>query len=167
MVSTSDVHVDGEIRIGAIGRQQRDLLVEMYDRFEPLGMALGLPPRREEARREWTEEALGHKMNLAAFSPAGAVAGHCFLVAGEAGSAEMAIFVHQDFRRRGIATALVRAALEWACAEGLRRVWTLTGSDNRAALRLQEKCGFRLTNYGFYGVELEIDLPVACSVCVG
>jgi RimJ/RimL family protein N-acetyltransferase len=164
VVSASDVHVNGDIRIGAIGRPHQSLLIEMYDRFDPLGVALGLPPRREEARREWAEDALSHTINLAAFSPGGAMAGHCFLVAGKAGSAEMAIFVHQDFRRRGIATALVKAALEWACLEGLQRVWTLTGSENRAALRLQENCGFRLTNYGFYGVELEIHLPVPCSV---
>jgi hypothetical protein len=31
----------GDIRIGAVGRPQRDLLIEMYDRFEPLGRRLG------------------------------------------------------------------------------------------------------------------------------
>lgn len=159
MVSASDVYVDDGIRIGAIGRPERDLLMEMYNWFEPLGVALGLPPRRQEARHEWIEDALRHPIHLAAFAPNGAMAGHCFLVPGNAGSAELAIFVHQDFRRRGIATALINAALERASWEGLRRVWTLTGSDNRAALRLQEKCGFRLTNYGFYGVELETWLP--------
>ena len=103
---------------------------------------------------------MGHKGNLAAFSPAGAVVGHCFLVADGAGSAELAIFVHQEFRRRGVGTALVRAALEWGAVAGLRRVWTLTSSDNKAALRMQEKCGFRLTNAAFPETELEIDLPV-------
>jgi RimJ/RimL family protein N-acetyltransferase len=151
----------GDIRISAVGRPQWDLLIGMYDRFEPLGAALGLPPRGEESRREWIEAVLCHKMNLAAFSPAGAAVGHCFLVGDKAGSAEMAIFVHQEFRKRGVATALVRAVLEWGGGEGLRRVWTLTGSENTAALRLQEKLGFRLTKCAFYGIELEIDLPVA------
>ena len=153
----------GGIRIGALGRPQRDLLIEMYDRFEPLGAALGLPPRGEEPRREWIEGALSHRMNLAAFSPAGAAVGHCFLVPDKPGSAEMAIFVHQEFRRRGVATALVKAVLEWGGVEGLRRVWTLTGSDNTPALRLQEKFGFRLTNAEFYGIEMEIRLPLACA----
>jgi RimJ/RimL family protein N-acetyltransferase len=135
----------------------------MYGRFEPLGAALGLPPRGEESRREWIEAALSHKMNLAAFSSAGAATGHCFLAADGPGSAEMAIFVHQEFRRRGVATSLVRALLEWGVREGLRRVWTLTGSENTAALRLQEKIGFRLTNSAFYGIELEIHLPVAAG----
>ena len=151
--------MDGDIRIRAMGRPQRDLLIEMYDRFEPLGAALGLPPRVEEARREWVDVALSHKMNLGALSPGGAAVGHCFLVAGKTGSAELAIFVHQEFRRRGIATALVKAVLEWGCVWGLRRIWTLTSSE-KVALRLQERFGFRLTNSAFYGPELEIQLPV-------
>ena len=157
------MHSHGDIRIGAVARPQWDLLVKMYDRFEPLGAALGLPPREEETRHEWIEGVLRHRMNLAAFSPAGAAAGHCFLVSDKPGSAEMAIFVHQAFRRRGVATALVKTMLEWGCEEGLRRVWTLTGSENTAALRLQEKFGFRLTNAAFYGVEMEIRLPRACA----
>ena len=153
--------MDADIRIRAVGLPQRDLLIGMYDRFDPLGAALGLPPRRAEARREWIGVALGHKVNLAAFSPAGEVVGHCFLVADKAGSAELAIFVHQEFRRRGVGTALVKAALESEGVAGLRRVWTLTSSDNKVALRLQVRCGFRLTNSAFPETELEIDLPVA------
>ena len=153
--------MDADIRIRAIGLPQRDFLTGMYDRFDPLGGALGLPPRRAEARREWIGLALGHKVNLAGFSPAGEVVGHCFLAADQADSAEMAIFVHQEYRRRGVGTALVKAALESEGTAGLRRVWTLTSSDNRAALHLQMKCGFRPTNSAFSAIELEIDLPVA------
>jgi len=132
----------------------------MYDGFEPLGTAFGLPPRDEESRRTWIEAALSHKINLAAFSPGGTAVGHCFLVADQARSAELAIFVHQAFRERGVATALIRTVLEWGAGEGLRRIWSLTGSESRAAIRLQEKFGFRLTNSAFYGSELEIHLPV-------
>ena len=59
--------MDTNIRIRAVGPPQRDLLIGMYDRFEPLGMALGLPPYAEEARHDWIERALSHKLNLAAF----------------------------------------------------------------------------------------------------
>jgi len=154
--------MDGDIRIRPLGRPQRDLLVEMYDRFEPLGEALGLPPRDEEARREWVDLALSHKMNLGALSPDGAAVGHCFLVADKTGSAELAIFVHQAFRMRGVATALVKAMLEWGYVWGLQRIWTLTDSEE-VALRLQERMGFRITSAAFYGTELEIQLPVSCT----
>jgi len=153
--------MDADIRIRAVGLPQRDLLIGMYDRFDPLGVALGLPPRRAEARRQWLSVALSQKVNLAAFSPAREVVGHCFLVADKAGSAKMAIFVHQDFRRRGVGAALLKAALQSEGAAGLRRVWSLTSSDNKAGLRLQVRCGFRLINSALPETELEIDLPVA------
>jgi hypothetical protein len=42
-------------------------------------------------------------------------------------------------------------------------MWSMTSSDNRAALRLQMSCGFRLANSASYEAELEIDLPVSES----
>jgi GNAT superfamily N-acetyltransferase len=155
--------MDRTFSIRAVGPAQRDLLSGMYDRFDPLGGALGLPPHTGEARRAWIAAALGNHVNIAAFSPAGEVVGHCFLAADKPDSAEVAIFVHQEFRRRGLGAALMKAALELGAAAGLRRVWSMTSSDNRAALRLQMSCGFRLVNSVSHEVELEIDLPVAES----
>jgi RimJ/RimL family protein N-acetyltransferase len=156
--------LDGDIRIRAVELAQRDLLIKMYDRFDPLGAAFGLPPQTAESRRSWIERALAHEVNVAAFSPAGEIVGHGFLVADAPGLAELAIFVHQDSRRRGIGTALVKAALEWGDAVGLRRVWSMTASENREALRLQTRCGFRLRKSNSHEAELEIDLP-ACLSC--
>ena len=151
-------------QIRVVDRPQRDLLIEMYERFDPLGAALGLPPRGSDARRQWIEGALNGAMNLGALSPAGAAVGHCFLVADKKDSAEMAIFVRQEFRRRGIATALVKAMLEWGSKRGLRRIWAMTASENKVALRLLDRFGFRVTQPGCCGEEeLEIHLPNACA----
>jgi diamine N-acetyltransferase len=89
--------------------------------------------------------------------------GHCFLAADTSGAAELAIFVHQDYRRRGIGTALVRAALEKGSKTGLRRVWSMTASADRVALRLQRNCGFRLTKSISLEAELEIDLSAPAA----
>ena len=132
----------------------------MYDRFTPLGAALGLPPRSADTRRAWIERALAQKVNVAAFSPAGEVVGHCFLAADNSGSAELAIFVRQERRRKRVGTALAKAALERGGAAGLRRVWSITPSDNTAVLRLQLSCGFHLRTSISFETELEIDLPV-------
>jgi GNAT superfamily N-acetyltransferase len=153
--------MDKDIRIQSVGLPQRHLVTEMYDRFDPLGGALGLPPLKAEARRHWAELAVSQALNLAAFSPVGDVVGHCFLVTDDSGSAEAALFVHQQFRRRGIGTALLKAVLNWAASVGVRRVWSLTSSDNRPALRLQVNCGFRRRNSAFGETELEIELPVS------
>jgi RimJ/RimL family protein N-acetyltransferase len=137
------------------------VLAAMYDRFQPLGAALGLPPWREETRHRWVQASLSHEVNLAACLPGGEVVGHCFLAADHSDSAELAVFVDHRFRGRGLGTVLVATALQWARLVGLRRVWALTTPENNAALRLQEKCGFRTANSGSLEMELEIELPVA------
>jgi GNAT superfamily N-acetyltransferase len=151
--------VNADIQIQAIGPPQRDLLITMYDRFDPLGAALGLPPRTAEARHEWIGSALGQIVNVSAFSPAGEIVGHCFLAADKPGSAEAAVFVRQESRRRGIGAALLKKALDWGWAAELRRVWAVTACDNRAALSLLKSCGFRLMQFAYAVAELDIDLP--------
>jgi GNAT superfamily N-acetyltransferase len=153
------LHANAYLRIGTVGRPQFDLLTRMYDLFDPIGAAFGLPPHSAGARRQWIWDALGHRVNVAMLSPAGNVVGHCFLAADTPGVAELAIFVHQNYRRRGIGTALVKAALEQGANAGLRRVWSMTASADRVALRLQRKCGFRVAESNYVEAELEIELP--------
>jgi ribosomal protein S18 acetylase RimI-like enzyme len=137
-------HVTSDIQLQTIGPGNLDLLAAMYDRFDPLGVALGLPPRTLEARQRWIRSALRQIVNVAAFSPAGEVVGHSFLAVDNPGSAEVAVFVHQGFRRRGIGAALLREALRLGRAAQLQRVWAVTASENGAALRLLMSRNFRL-----------------------
>lgn len=154
-----------DVQIRAIAPAQRELLATMYDGFDPLGAALGLPPHSAEVRRDWIGRSLQQKVNVAAFSADGTIVGHCFLAADTTGSAEMAVFVHQEFRWRGIGTELVTAALACAQALGLRRVWSVTSFDNRAALRLLRRCGFQVTTSGSLELELEIELGPCVLAC--
>ena len=147
-----------DIQIRALSPADRGLLLAMYGSFEPLGVAQGLPPRSEEARASWIDRALQEEINAGAFSPAGEPAGHAFLAGAEAGVAELAAFVHQSFRGRGIGTALVRAVLAEAERKGLRRVWAQTSSDNVPALRMLKRCGFRSLKFTFPVIELAIEL---------
>jgi RimJ/RimL family protein N-acetyltransferase len=152
--------VNADFQVRPVGPFERELLIAMYDRFDPLGEALGLPPRSAEARREWIGNVLRHSINVAAFLQAGEVIGHCFLAAAVPGTAEMAVFVHQGYRRRGVGTGLVEAALHRGGTAGLGRVWAVTSSDNEPAVRLQMSCGFRLTQSDSFVTEMEINLPV-------
>jgi GNAT superfamily N-acetyltransferase len=132
----------------------------MYGRFDALGEAFGLPLFAAEARGHWIGIALAHLVNVAAFSPACEIVGHCFLAADSPGSAELAIFVHQESRRAGAGTAMLKSVLEWAGIAGLWRVWSMTSPDNQPAMRLQTSCGFRVRKSEFSAAELEIGLPV-------
>jgi ribosomal protein S18 acetylase RimI-like enzyme len=51
------------------------------------------------------------------------------------------IGVHEDFRQRGIGTALIAAVKRWAREVGADEVWVLTNSDNVAAMALYRGTG--------------------------
>ena len=116
------------------------LLESMYDAFEPMGEALGLPPPDSAYRRQWLA-GLRNGINLVAFSE-DVLAGHLALMPlGDA--AEMSVFVHQDYRRRGIGTALARGAVEEARAAGIQRISVFIDTANRAARRGLLQFGFQ------------------------
>jgi len=68
--------------------------------------------------------------------------------------------VHQEFRRQGLGTALLRSALEFGRAHELDAAWAVTATDNRAALRLLETCGFRVRHSDVDIAEFDIHLSV-------
>ncbi len=129
-----------EITIERLTAKDRPLLEEMYRSYTPLGESLGLPPRDPERRSAWLDH-LETGINLLAFVE-GKVVGHLALMpSGQ--SAEMALFVHEDFRRQGVAKALVEAAAEEARARGLRHLWVLISSYNSPARNGLCKFGFK------------------------
>jgi RimJ/RimL family protein N-acetyltransferase len=153
-------NADNIIQIRPLTLADREILLEMYRTFEPLGGAQGLPPRVEEARRTWIDRALQGEVNVGAFSAGGDLAGHSFLASSGAGEAELAIFVHQRSRQRGVGTDLLRVVLQRAEQRGLRRIQAVTTSDNIPKLRLLKRCGFRFLQ-STYGAEvLVLDLPL-------
>ena len=84
--------------------------------------------------------------------------GHVFLAFSDFGVAELAAFVHQDFRQRRLGTTLTHWLIEWAGTHQIRRVWALVASDNLPALRLLKRCGFRTAQLTFPTIEMELDL---------
>src|SRR6202044_2141584 len=47
-------------------------------------------------------------------------------------------------RNRGIGSALLEAAADWARAQGCRRLWLITTNDNLDAVRFYQRRGMRL-----------------------
>jgi GNAT superfamily N-acetyltransferase len=130
----------GELLVRQVTPEELPLLEAMYGSFEPQEVALGLPPRDPERRREWLK-ALLEGINFVGVIGE-AVVGHLAIMpAGQAG--ELACFVHQDCRRRGVATAMGNAAVADARRRGLTWLWVLIGSDNSPARSA-------LLNYGFH-----------------
>lgn len=134
------VQTAGQIAVRRREEQDLPQLARMYDTFEPFSEALGLPPRERSRRDAWLR-TLRDSLNLVAFVE-DHMAGHLALLAVDGDAAELMCFVHQDFRRRGVATSLVREAMLHAKQEGFQRVSVFINTHNPGARRGLLKFGF-------------------------
>lgn len=133
-------HAALEIRVRRLADSDQPLLEAMYATFEPLSEALGLPPKEESRRRVWLT-TLRASVNLGAFVD-GKLAGHLALLPVDADAAELMCFVHQNFRRQGVATSLCRTALEEAKEAGYQRLSVFINTHNLGARHGLLKFGF-------------------------
>ncbi len=90
----------------------------------------------------------------------GRILGHAMLIPMDDGGAELANFLHQSIRDRGIGTALNGAIVELAREAGYRRVWLCVEPSNRAALRSYVKAGFRMLSGSQWTPEVEMEVPL-------
>lgn len=125
------------LRIRMATPADRDDLLAMYESFEPRPASLGLPPRVH--LDEWLDR-LAASSNFLAFAGE-KLAGHAILCA-DSDSAEVAVFVHQDFRGHGIGRCLLETLVGQARQTGLHSVWGMTELDNIPMLRLARALGF-------------------------
>lgn len=140
----------------------RAALEAMYADFEPKRAAQGLPPEGEAALGRWLDRTLPAGRHLVV-AVQGRVLGHAMLVPVDRCTSELANFLHQSIRNRGIGTALNRVALDEARQAGLCRVWLSVEPGNRAAVRSYEKAGFRRLPGSLWAPEIEMEVDVESS----
>jgi RimJ/RimL family protein N-acetyltransferase len=58
--------------------------------------------------------------------------------------AEFGITVHDDYQDRGLGTALTKHMIEIARSKGLKKISLTVVTENSRAIRVYEKCGFRI-----------------------
>lgn len=141
------------------GPGDRAALESMYEAFEPKRVAQGLPPHDPDQRSRWLDTVLrdGHHLLV---EIGGTVCGHGMLLPFAADAAELANFLHQSIRDRGIGTALNRALLQAGREQGLRRVWLSVEPSNRRAIRSYEKVGFRRLPADAWSPEIEMEVTL-------
>jgi GNAT superfamily N-acetyltransferase len=134
----------------------------MYAAFRPKRGAQGLPPADERATRRWLDTVLARGRHFV-MDIDGGIAGHAMLIpidGEEAGTVELATFLHQAVRDRGIGTALNRIALDVAREDGERRAWLSVEPSNRLAIRSYEKVGFRRLPGSLWAPEVEMGVEL-------
>jgi RimJ/RimL family protein N-acetyltransferase len=135
--------------------EDRAALESMYASFEPKRGAQGLPPQEKGIAR-WLDRVLADGQHLGVFVD-GQLLGHLMLLPTGEKRAELANFLHQTIRNRGIGTSINRMALDVARAEGYGSVWLCVEPFNRAAVRSYEKAGFRRLPGTLWAPEIEME----------
>lgn len=143
-------------------------LIQMYVSFEPKLEFQGLPPAGEYRIRHWLEPLLqAPNTHLIIETDAGRIVGHAMLCQQSAERAELAIFVHQDYRHHGLGEKLMQAIVRFACqCLHLRKIWLTVELLNVPAVNLYQKLEFvPVHEQGMMSSELVMERNVSCQVC--
>ena len=130
-------------------------LEAMYLDFEPKRGAQGLPPFDKNLNR-WLDRILAGGDHLGVIVES-ELLGHVMLLPIDNGRVELANFLHQSIRNRGIGTAINRIALDVARKRGMNSVWLCVEPFNRAAVRSYEKAGFSRLRGSLWEMEIEME----------
>jgi ribosomal protein S18 acetylase RimI-like enzyme len=131
-------------------------LVSMYTDFDADSRAQGVPPRKEDAIREWVKGLLDEGLNVVVHHEDAPV-GHAVLMPVD-DSAELAIFVHPDYQSAGIGTRLIEVLLGHGQQEGIDHVWLAVSQRNHVAMRVYRAVGFETRLREHVEIEMERDL---------
>jgi len=132
-------------------------LLRMYDTYSPLGSVQGLPPIDAIKRKQWVQDMVSRGTNLLALYE-DTVIGQASLFSMPVNWAEYFIFIHQDFQRQGIGTAVTLYVKDWAKQENLSCIWVIVDRQNFLAISLCRNVGFR--RIGISGSDWEMILTV-------
>jgi L-amino acid N-acyltransferase YncA len=159
--SRSGIDKDGRpFLIRRVEPDDEAALQEMYESFEPKRVAQGLPPPRADQIAKWLDGLLTDGSHLLVIGDGGRVVGHGMLLPYAPGAVELANFLHQSTRDRGIGTALNQALIDLAREQGLSMVWLCVEPTNRRAIRSYEKVGFRRRPASPWSPEVEMDIQL-------
>lgn len=149
------------VREAVEGSEEFEGLFRMYETFDPVDRAQGIPPRKPAAIREWLTRILTKDSIHVLARHDNRIIGHAALVSDEGEEYELAIFVHQDYQHAGIGSRLLENLLGEAASRGVERVWLTVERWNDVAIQLYRKVGFETV--GAESFELEMGIKLASS----
>ena len=146
------------ITIRAYRTEDYQRLIDMYDKFEPKGIAMGLPPFDKKLRNNWIDCIVKTFFNTVAIYQ-NKIIGHSAIdMFRNKSSPEYMIFLDQDFRNRGIGTSQTMI-IKKICKEfGCKQIWVAVTCHSMLGIKVFKKLGFKFT--GTIGPEREMILKL-------
>src|SRR5487761_1320536 len=108
-------------------------------------------PQTMEKRRTWFQNH-GGKYPIISAEIGASVVGYCSISRyaekpGYSKTVELSVYIHKDFRRKGIATTLMREIIARATNLGYHAVISIIAGSNDASVELHKKLGFEPVGY--------------------
>lgn len=126
--------------------EDKDRLVRMYASLSNEALRWGLPPYTQERIERWFGN-LQNRIAMVALE-GDRIVGHAQISKlahpRRRGTADVLIYLHQDFHGVGLGSAMLARLLELARRDGLHRLNVNVIAENSASVRLFEKFGFKV-----------------------
>lgn len=127
--------------------QDKDKLIEMYESLSSDAVRWGMPPYTRERPEEGWFRNLQNITAIVAFYE-DKIVGHAqifkFPHPRRKGTADLVMYIHQDFQGVGLGTAMLAKLIELAKKEGLHRIGLQVVADNKPAIQLYQKMRFKV-----------------------
>lgn len=135
-----------EARVRLVAVEDEEQLLAMFSSMSESALRWGMPPYTRDRIERW----------FAAFQDMiGLVALHSDRIVGwcsvykqphprRKGIGDLGIYLHQDFQGIGLGTIMTKQILALAEEQGMHRIGFEVVEDNKAALRLYKRSGFKI-----------------------
>jgi len=138
--------------------KDREKLIEMYASLSNEAVQWGMPPYTREKLERWFAN-LENYISLVAFYD-NRIVGHAQIYKNphprRKGTGGLIIYIHQDFHNVGLGTSMLEQLLKLAREEKMHRLTLWVVADNKRAIHLYEKMGFKIEGImkdAYFGAE--------------
>ncbi len=135
-----------EVTLRLLKHEDKEQLFGMFTRLSEDALMWSNPPYDEEKISRWMRGAETGLSIVAVFDNniVGIAAVHEYTRPREKGTGGMVIYIHQDFHGGGLGTTMTKDLLPIAAKKGLHRIGLWVIEDNKAAVGLYKKLGFKI-----------------------
>lgn len=126
--------------------EDKEKLIEMYASLSSEAVRWGMPPYTKEFIERWFSNLHNLIFLVALYDDEIVGDAHIYKLPHprRKGTGDLAIYLHQDFHNAGLGTAMLTKLIELAKKEGLHRIGLSVIADNKPAIHLYQKFGFKI-----------------------